>query len=103
MSDTVRWLTIYACLLDIGVILALYQRVGKAFVPHVFMRLLMIGAVLKLTAILAMSHAQLGQALMWWGWLLLAAVLIDLTAFIGLFWFYGTPRGRAHADRVLHG
>jgi hypothetical protein len=102
MSDVIRWITIYACLLDIGVILALYQRIGKAFVPHIFMRLLMIGAVLKLLALLAMSHAELGTALMWWGWLFLLAALLDLASFAGLYWWYGTPKGRAHADRVLH-
>lgn len=100
-ADIVRWLVIFACYLNVGAMVLLFQRVGRFFVPSTWMRLLAVGNAVVMVAIAVIIGSHLGHAIAWKHALLAVGAVAELVALVGLWHWYGTTTGRAHAAWVL--
>lgn len=104
MIDTLRWITVFVALFDIGVTIALFERIGRFFIPRLPMRMLMLANMIALAAVAEGAHSRLGHEFVWFATpVFLAAALLELAALVALHYWYGTARGRAHAARMLAG
>lgn len=101
MADALRWTTIFMCLFNIGVLVALFEEVGKYFLPKIKMRLLMAANILSLFAIGLASYARLNEPVSWRIPLFLTAALLQLAALIRLHRWYGTEEGQSHKEKML--
>lgn len=100
MTDAVRLLTIFMCCANIGVLLALYQRVGRSFLPRLWMRMLMVASVVWLATTATAAYARFGQPLSWRTPFYTLAAALELASFVGLYRWYGTPAGLKHSERM---
>jgi hypothetical protein len=100
-GDLLRVFTVFACTLDVGAIVVLYTRIGRWFLPKLWMRGMMVGMLLILAGIATGSYARLGEPVKWWNVLLSAGAATVGVAFVGLYHWYGTEAGRAHAAKMI--
>lgn len=100
MWDLFRVLVILTGLFSAGTLLALYARLGKIVLPRLWMSLLVVSNVLICTVSAWGSFARLGQP----GHPRLAifgvGTLMEFVALVGLYHWYGTPRGHIHMERM---
>lgn len=103
MVDILRWITIFVCVFNVGVMLAFYQRVGQLLVPHLQVRLLMLANAISLCGIAVSIHQLLGHSVTFRSVLLGTAAVVQFVALIGIHHWYGTRAGRVYIDCVKHG
>lgn len=102
-EDFCRWTVAFACLFNIGIMVAIFERVGRSFLPTVWMRMLMLSNVLSLLVIAVGVHARLGSPITYRTPLLAVAALVQLVSLVGIHHWYGTPVGIAHSGRMMKG
>lgn len=102
-TDVVRWVVVAACLFNIGAMGALYERVGKSFLPKLWVRLLLFSNAFSLLVIGLGAYSRLGHPITWRTPLLAVAALLQFVSLLGIHRWYGTVDGRAHSALMLKG
>lgn len=102
-TDVVRWVVVAACVFNIGVMWALYERVGRSFLPTAWMRLLLVSNAMSLVVIAVGTYSRLGHPITWRTPLLAVAALLQFVSLLGIHRWYGSVDGRAHSARMLKG
>lgn len=99
-ADLVRWVIIVCAVLNLGAMVAIFERVGFAFKPRLWMRLLFAANVGWLTATLVLVHGRLGHPIVPGHLLLGLSAVAEFVALVGSWFWYGTPAGHEHFDRM---
>lgn len=102
MGDAIRWACIVMCVFNLGVMAALFERVGRLFLPRTPMRLLAFGYALTLIALAGGSHARLGESLTWRSPVTVAALAMQFVALLLIHRWYATEDGRWHAEKMAN-
>ncbi len=101
MADALRWTVILVCAFNVGVMLALYDRVGKAFLPVAPMRTLFTANGLIMVSIALATSTRLGEPMRWQSSPLLAvASIMELVALLAVYRWYGSVAGIEHIKRM---
>jgi hypothetical protein len=100
-ADLFRWATVFLCLFDVGCLASLYVRVGHLILPKAWMRFLMAGNVLWLLVAACGAASRVGEEMNWRTPAYTVAAILELVGFLGLYHWYGTPRGLAHTAAIL--
>lgn len=100
MGDAIRWANIIMCLFNLGVMIALFERVGRWFIPKIPMRLLAAGYGLALIALAGGSRARLGEALTWRTPVSAVALFLQCVGLVMMYRWYETPEGKAHSEKM---
>lgn len=101
MADAIRWGSILMCVFNLGFLLALFERVGRLFLPKTPMRMLTVGYSLTLVALVGGVHARIGEPLTWRSPVSTVALAVQLVALVMLYRWYGTPAGKDHASKMM--
>lgn len=100
-ANAFRVVVILACFMNVGLMVALFERIGRYFVPRLWMRSLFVADGLIMIGLGVGFYHRLGQPVTLRHGLVAVGAVLQLVAFIGLWVWYGTPAGQEHAARML--
>lgn len=101
MTETLRIYMVFASFASIGCLAAIYERIGHLFIPKKSVRLLMLGNCLIVGSIGYANIRNLHSPLMSVSYAIAAGILLELSALVSLWHWYGTREGRAHSARMI--
>lgn len=101
MTELLRAYVVFVCFVNLGVMLGLFERVGRFFIPKVGMRSLLFGNAVVIGAVGVGNVVHLHSPLVTVSYAIVVGVTIQLVALGGLWYWYGTPEGMAHSERML--
>ncbi len=86
---------------NVGIMLALFERVAHAALPKWPIRIVFFSQALLMVTVIATTLARLGEPFYWkFSPLLLVATGAQLASMIAIFRWYGTMAGERHARRL---
>lgn len=99
-ADLVRWLTIVSATFNVGVLTALYGRLGRLVLPRFAMSVLVASNMVLCIGMAWQAFELLHRPLLFSRIPITLALLAETAALVLLFHWYGTDEGRAHMKRM---
>lgn len=101
LSEVLRVFVVFVCFANLGVMIGLFERVGKFFVPKTGMRTLFVGNAIVIGAVGVGNILHLRSPLVSVSYGVAIGVTLQLAALGGLWYWYGTEEGVAHSGRMV--
>lgn len=99
-AELLRWIVMFGCVFNIGVLVALFDMVGRFVVPPIPMRLLFLANGLMLVTLGFSSYERLHDQLTFRTPLFAVALALELVGLVMLRRWYRTDEGREHVRRM---
>lgn len=100
MNEAVRVAVVGLAFANVGFVVAIYGRIGLYLVPRAPMRFAM-AANMGIMAVIGLSNlGHIHRPIVWTSWALLVCLAVKGAGLLGLFEWYGTEEGKAHAETV---